>query len=303
MTKTVLILGASGKFGKACANAFAVDGWTVRLFDRTRQDMTQAAIGADVIVNGLNPPNYHNWAEILPQITTSVIHAAKTSGATVILPGNVYPFGDTPGVWDETTPQNPNSRKGALRQQLEAAYRQAARNGVQTINLRAGDIIDPASADTVMRMVMFKQLAKGKLTYLGRPDIPHAWCFAPDFGRAAVALANKKDQLAAYEDVPFPGQAMTGEQMRAQIETLIDRPVRLKKFGWWMLSLASPFWELARELKEMRYLWDTLHELSGDKFNRLLPDFQMTPTAGAIARALPVDINPDKTVVTAGLAV
>ena len=45
-------------------------------------------MGADVIDNGLNPPNYHNWAKLIPQITADVIAAAKASGATVLLPGN-----------------------------------------------------------------------------------------------------------------------------------------------------------------------------------------------------------------------
>ena len=117
MTKTVLILGANGKFGKACAKSFTENGWNVRKYDRKTQNMIQAALGADVIVNGLNPPNYHNWAGLLPEITGSVIAAAKVSGATIILPGNVYAFGAQPGEWDENTPQMPNSRKGKLRLQ------------------------------------------------------------------------------------------------------------------------------------------------------------------------------------------
>ena len=303
MTKTVLILGASGKFGRHCAQAFKADGWTVRLFDRKSEDMTKAAIGADVIVNGLNPPNYHNWAVLLPQITSSVIKAAKASGATIILPGNVYPFGANSGQWDETTPHRPNSRKGELRRQAERAYQQAAQEGVQTINRRAGDIIDPDATDTVMSMVMFKGIAKGKLTYLGRTDIPHAWCYAADFGRAAVALANIKDRLAGYEDIPFPGQTLTGQQIRAIAETCLNRPVKISNFGWWMINIASPFWELARELKEMRYLWDTPHSLSATKLQRLLPDFKVTDADTVITTALRVYINPDKPVVTAPVTV
>ena len=56
MTKTVLILGASGKIGRHSAAAFQKAGWTVRAYDRKTESMTRAAMGADVIVNGLNPP-------------------------------------------------------------------------------------------------------------------------------------------------------------------------------------------------------------------------------------------------------
>jgi len=301
MTKTILILGANGKFGHHCAKAFAADGWTVRLFDRKTQNMTKAALGVDVIFNGLNPPKYHNWAKIIPEITAQVIAAAKSSGATVILPGNVYPFGSTPGTWSEATPHLPNSRKGEIRKTMEAAYRDAATEGVQTINLRAGDIIDPVSSDTVMAMVIFKNVTKGKMTYLGRTDIAHAWCYTPDFARAAVALANIRAGLAPYEDVPIPGQNLTGQQICEIARSVLGRPVRPVPFPWWMLNLLGPVWELARELNEMRYLWDTAHRLSGDKFRRLVPDFAFTPASEAVAKALLADIHPNQPVVAANV--
>ncbi len=294
MTKTALILGASGKFGGGASRAFRADGWTVRHYDRKTGDMTGAAMGADVIVNGLNPPAYHNWAENLPRITGEVLAAAKASGATVILPGNVYIFGDHPGVWDENTPARPNTVKGRLRTEMEAAYRQAAdRDGVQVINLRAGDTIDPGSTDTVMATVMLKAIAKGKLTLMGKADAPHAWCYVPDWARAAVALANKRESLNAYEDVPFPGQTMSGAEIAATLEQLMGRTLKVSQFPWWLLALVSPFWELGRELREMRYLWDVPHQLSGQKLARLLPDFQPTANAEVLASTLAKQISPD----------
>jgi nucleoside-diphosphate-sugar epimerase len=303
MTNTVLILGASGKFGGHCAKAFAADGWTVRLFNRKTDDMATSARDVDVIVNGLNPPAYHNWDVLIPKITEDVIAAAKINGATVILPGNVYPFGITPGPWSETTKPNPNSRKGAIRARMEAAYQAATREGIQVLNLRAGDVIDPESDDTVLSMVMLKGVKAGKITALGDPKADHAWCYAPDFARAAVALANIRDRLQPYEDIPIAGQTMSVETVAALAAKAAGRPVRLKNFPWILMTLASPFWELARELREMRYLWDHPHRLSGDKLARLLPDFAFTPNDIVIAKSLSSDIHPDKPMVTSGLAV
>ena len=152
MSHTVLILGGSGKIGQNATSAFKKAGWTVQVFDRKSDDMTTAAQGVDVIVNGLNPPNYHNWAETIPAITKQVIEAAKASGATVIIPGNVYNFGDIPGVWSENTPQNPTSVKGRIRVDMENAYRAS---GVQTIILRAGNFIDPTRDDDIMSMLYY----------------------------------------------------------------------------------------------------------------------------------------------------
>ena len=122
MTGTVLILGPSGKIGSHAARAFDAAGWEVRRY-RRGTDMTSAAQGVDVIVNGLNPPNYHDWARQIPAITAQVIAAARASGATVIVPGNVYVYGTAPGPWSETTAYAATTRKGRIRTEMERAYR------------------------------------------------------------------------------------------------------------------------------------------------------------------------------------
>ncbi|MCP4818375.1 MAG: epimerase, partial [Shimia sp.] len=45
MTKTVLILGANGRFGRNAAIAFENAGWTVRRFDRSKDTLRQAVHG------------------------------------------------------------------------------------------------------------------------------------------------------------------------------------------------------------------------------------------------------------------
>jgi nucleoside-diphosphate-sugar epimerase len=294
MGKTVLVLGAAGKFGGHAARAFAGAGWEVRRF-RRGTDMTAAAMGADVIVNGLNPPNYHDWAQQLPAITADVIAAAQASGATVILPGNVYNFGDVGGVWSEHTPQQPVSRKGQLRVALEAAYRAS---GVPTIILRAGNVIDPDARDDVMGLVFLRGIKRGRITAPGGVDVLQAYAYAPDWARAAVMLAERRDSLPVFADIPFPGHAFTVTELRDALQRLLGRPLRITGVPWWALRFLSPVWELARELGEMRYLWNTSHALSGETFNRLIPGFRVTPLDEVLRGALPPEIRPDKTVRT-----
>ena len=293
MGNTVLILGASGKIGAHAATTFKTAGWQVKTYDRKTEDMTAVAMGVDVIVNGLNPPNYHNWAKLIPEITAQVINAAMASGATVIIPGNVYNFGATPGIWDENTPQNANSRKGKVRVEMEQAYRDS---GIQTIILRAGNFIDPNSDTDVMGLVFLRGISKGKITAPGDPDATQAYCYLPDWARAAVMLAGKRGTLQVFEDIPFPGHAFTTTELRNALQKLLNRDIRIVGFPWLVMKLASPFWELARELTEMRYLWNTDHRLDGKKFAELLPDFQPTDLDTVMAAGLPTDIHPNQTV-------
>lgn len=288
MTQTVLILGASGKIGTHAARAFAANGWQVRRFDRQKDDMTEAARGCDVIVNGMNPPNYHNWAEIIPDITRQVIAAAKASGATVIVPGNVYIYGDTPGEWSERTTPNPCSRKGQIRLDMERAY---AASGVQTIILRAGNFIDPGVGGDVMSLMVLNRLKRGRVVSPGDPGTIQPWCYLPDWARAAVALAERRETLAVFEDVPFQGHAFTLQELREGLERITGGALRFASFPWWLFRLTGPVWELARELTEMRYLWDTPHTLSSARLDALLPQFEPTPLDEIFRALVPKDLR------------
>lgn len=282
MTGKVLVLGASGGFGGAAAKAFAEAGWQVSRFTRGT-DMVAAARGMDLIVNGLNPPGYHDWANLIPQITGQVLAAAKASGATVLVPGNVYVYGREPSPWGPDTPHRPVSRKGVIRAAMEAQYREASAQGTRVILLRGGDFMQPDAPSSVLSRVVLKGVAKGRIVSLGDPAACRAHAYLPDMARAAVALADIRDSLPAFADVPFAGHCFSVNDLAQIIARLTGRPVTVGRFAWWQLRLLSPVWELARELLEMRYLYDLPHGLSGVELDRLLPGFAVTPLDQVVA--------------------
>jgi nucleoside-diphosphate-sugar epimerase len=295
MQKMALILGASGKIGRHSRQAFEAAGWAVRCFDRARDDMAVAARGASVIVNGLNPPKYHAWATLIPAITRDVIAAAKASGATVIIPGNVYNLDDRGGEWSESTPHHPPTQKGRIREEMERAYEAS---GVRAIVLRAGAFIEPDGKDDTMALLFLREIRKGRVFIAGDPNAMQAYCYLPDWAAAAVALADKRLELSTFEDIPFAGHAFTAEQLRQALSTELGRPLAFSHLPWWVMTALSPFWELARETREMRYLWSLSHTLSGAKLARLLPELRPTPFVEMVRRCLPADLRRS----TAGLS-
>lgn len=260
----VLIAGASGLFGSHASAAFAAAGWQVRHYQRGT-DMT--VTGADVIVNAMNPPNYHNWAQLIPQITAHVLDAARKSGATILVAGNVYNYGTAAGPWGSDTPQNPKTRKGKIRVQMEADYRAS---GLPVIILRGGDYLDAKGHAQGMKHCL-AALAKGKITPFGAPDVPRA--YLPDMAKAAVLLAERRADLPRFADIPFAGVTFSMTDMRAAFERMSGRKIRLGKFPWAVMRLTAPFWEMARELLEMRYLYNLPHCLDDAPLARILPDF------------------------------
>ncbi|GHB22937.1 oxidoreductase [Pseudovibrio japonicus] len=258
-------------------------GWETRAFDRATQNMKEAAWDVDVIVNGANP-RYPLWkTEVLP-FTHQVIEAAKQTGATVLLPGNNYCFGpDMPPVIGPNTRQRATNELGLIRIEMERLYKTS---GVRTILLRAGDFVDTSASGNWFDLIMVKKLAKGKLVYPGKTDVPHAWAYLPDMARAAVQLLEMREKLNTYEDISFPGYTWTGNQMGKALTSLTNHEVRIKSFDWWMMKLSKPVWPMAKHLLEMRYLWDVPHWMERTRFDELLPHFQATPESEALEKAI-----------------
>lgn len=302
MSKTVLILGASGRFGRNASAQFSKAGWQVTHFDRARDSLLGTAQGIDVIVNSWNPA-YPDWAIQVPKLHAEVIDVARETGATVIVPGNVYVFGQaTSAPWSERSDHAATNPLGRIRIEMENAYRES---GVRAILLRSGDFLDTGATGNWFDMILTKRLEKGVFTYPGDPDIPHAWAFLPDLCRAAVELAEERAQLPVFADISYAGLTMTGREMHQHLQEITGWDLRLKRMNWLPIRLASPFWPLGRSLLEMRYLWDTPHWLDGARFQSFVPSFVQNGTRQALQSSVlyklsEAQIHPDQPV-TAGL--
>lgn len=300
MQNTVLILGPTGRLGRNAARAFDAAGWEVRRFDRKADSLWDAAWGASVIVNGWNPP-YQHWARDLPGLTAQVIEVARASGATVILPGNVYGYGaDAPELFGPDTPMNATNPLGRLRIGMERAHRDS---GVQTIVVRAGDFIDTAPSGNWFDRVIAKRAARGRLAYPGPLNKVHAWAFLPDVARVIVAMAERRDILGQWTDMPVPGYAITGRDLAEGCAQALGRPVRATRMSWLPLHLARPFVPFVGGMLEMRYLWTKPHRLDPAPLRALCPGIEMTPLAQALRAALEHQVDPDKPVRSGGQAV
>ena len=310
MPGRIIILGAKGRFGRAATQAFLASGWRVRAFARSWQGtageagaeliagdafdgaaLASAAKDCDVIVNALNPP-YPRWARELPRLTAAVIEAAKATGATVMIPGNVYNYGEgMPERLAEDTPHAPTTRKGRLREEMEQAYARASEpsagtGGPRSIILRAGDFIERQKTGNWFDSQIAANVARGRVLYPGPLDRVHAWAYLPDMARAMVGLAEKRAGFAAFEPFGFPGYAVTGRGLLDAMERVCGRPLKVKTLPWPMIRLLGLAMPQMREIAEMAYLWRTPHAIDGAKLADALPEFQATPLEAAIADAL-----------------
>ncbi|MEZ5658719.1 MAG: hypothetical protein R3E83_09340 [Burkholderiaceae bacterium] len=301
MNQQILILGATGRFGRHAATALAAHGYTCRSFDRRRDDLQQAVRGADIVVNAWNPP-YPLWRREVPAFTRALIDAVRGTRTRVVIPGNVYNFGEPlrepavtgaagrvgrVAIWDAGSAQRATNPLGRVRIEMEQAYRHA---GVRTLILRCGDFLDTEASGNWFDRVMTRDLAKGRFSYPGDPAAAHAWAYLPDVGRALAGLLAREQDLDDFADIAFAGYTLTGHELAAAVGAVLGRPIALRRMAWWPVRLAQPFWPLAGHLLEMRYLWSLPHRLDGSALARALPAYRDTPLGEALAQCLPLNL-------------
>jgi len=300
----VMVLGANGRLGRAAVLAFAAAGWAVTAQLRRapraalpagvrelRCDaldlatLSRAGAGADVIVNALSP-DYTQWARLLPPITATTIALAAATGATLMLPGNVYNFGKRlPAVLDEQTPVEATHPKAAQRIALEAALAEAAcTRGVRSIVIRAGDFL--GDAGTWLDLAMAKGLARGRFTQMGPANLDHAWAWLPDLAQVFVLVAERRAQLAPHTVLHHAGLTLTGAQLQQAFEAALGRPLKSAHFPWPLLRLATPFSAMLRALFEMRYLWQRPHRLDDSALRALLGSVPQTPLDAVVRHCI-----------------
>ena len=308
--RSVLILGANGRFGHAAVLAFAGAGWrvlaqvrrvpsapwpagtsylTTPLHD-TATLAVQAA-GASVVVHAINPP-YTAWREQVLPLARLGMDLAQRLDATFMLPGNVYNFGaGMPALLTETAPEVPSGEKGQIRCELEAEMAARAGQGLHSVVLRAGDFFG-AGTGSWLDQAIVKSMAKGKLVYPGPLGVPHAWAYLPDLARAFVAVA-ERPRVPGFERLHFAGHTLTGAQLLDAIEaaaaSLGLRPAEGFRRGgmpWALIRLGGLVWPMWRSLAEMAYLWRVPHALSGAVLAQRVGVLPSTPLHEALQRSL-----------------
>ena len=309
---SILVLGASGRFGLAAVQAFAAAGHPVLAQSRRLPvglpagvrhlpmapgdpALARLAAGVRTVVHAVNPP-YDRWEREAMALARQGMDLAAELDATFMLPGNVYNFGEhMPELLAEDTVQRPTTRKGRIRCEMEDLMAQRAAQGLDSVVIRAGDFFG-AGTGSWLDLVIAKSLGSGKLVYPGPLDRPHAWAYLPDLARAFVAVAqhgHAQGSRSGLQRSHFAGHTATGEQWLAAIESsaraLGIAPARGFSRGampWGLIragGLVVPMW---REIAEMAYLWRVPHRLDGRALMRAVGELPATPLAEALSESL-----------------
>lgn len=302
---TALILGATGGIGGAIAGALLRHGWSVRGLARdvqsaergtdlaiewhqgdamNRDTVTRAASGVSTIVHAVNPPGYRNWGTlVLPMIDNTIAAAKAAGGARVVLPGTIYNFNPvTTPVIRENSPQVPDSRKGAIRVELERRL-EAAAPEVPSLILRAGDFFGPG-----IRSSWFAQAMIARNKPLARVvDVArgpgHSWAYLPDLAETFARLLDVADRLSPFERLQFEGlHDVMGSVLSNALNRLAGCTLAHRRFPWWLMRLLAPFGGFPRQAAELAPYWHHPVRLDNQRLVELLGEELRTPLDDAL---------------------
>jgi nucleoside-diphosphate-sugar epimerase len=309
----VLVVGATGGIGGELARQLRDAGWEVRALQRaaaapmeqrcgitwlrgdalSREDVAAAAQGCSVIVHAVNPPGYRRWSELVLPMLDNTIAAAVAERATVVLPGTVYNYGPDAFLRvTEQSPQNPISRKGRIRVEMERRLEAFSAGGGRVLIVRAGDFFGPQARNNWFSQGLIKPgQAVAKISYPGSRGVGHQWAYLPDVARTIVGLLARRDSHEPFATFHLKGHwDSDGTQMVGAIQRVVARRTgsepAVARFPWWFIVLAAPFVTTFREMLEMRYLWRVPVHMHNAHLESVLGAEPHTPLEEAVEATL-----------------
>ncbi len=316
---TVLVLGGRGRFGLAAVQAFARDGWRVLAQIRPgAQAPTMAGVqwlaqpvhdvdalvararqagGATVVVHALNPNRYTRpaWERENGPLLQAGMAVARALGATLMLPGNVYNFGQgMPGVLLEGAPYRPTVAMGRIRSDMEAAFEAATQRGeLRAVIVRAGNFYGQGQG-TWLDRAMLTGIRRGKLVFPGPMDVATPWAYLPDLAQTFVAVARVRHSMPAFEQLHFSGHTLTGHDWVGALQPLAraqgwlreNEALRVEGMPWLPMRVLGTVMPTLGALTALRYLWNQPHRLDNRRLRALIGGEPHTPWPLALQRTL-----------------
>jgi len=286
-----VIVGA-GTIGSATASLLAADGERVRLItrsgsgpdhpliERMAADATDAATlsrltaGATALYNCANPP-YHMWPTDWPPLASALLAAAESSGAPLVITGNLYGYGPVDRPMTPDLPLAANTVKGKVRVRMWNEALAAHRAGrIRVTEARASDFV--GLRHSLLEMVL-PALRSGRTARLATPlDVPHSFTYTGDVARTLVTLARDGRAFGRAWHVPSPPPVTAREFVQRAAAVGGFREPKLARYPDPLVRMSSWFNPFTREFLEMRYQFERPFELDSTETQQV---FGLRPTA------------------------
>jgi nucleoside-diphosphate-sugar epimerase len=221
--------------------------------DLTNFDVAaNAATGATAIYFCLNASNYGRWPEEFPPLQRAALHAAKVSGARLVVLENMYAYGPTGGrPITETLPTRATAAKALTRIAMTNELLKANHSGSVDVTIgRASDFFGPGVTHSALgEHVMVAALNGKRAQVMGRLDLPHSYSYAPDVARGLIALGGNASAGGQIWHLPI-AETTTTRRLITEFFDAAGHRAKITAANRPMLMIAGLF---KADLKELRH--------------------------------------------------
>jgi nucleoside-diphosphate-sugar epimerase len=282
------ILGANGAIGVELAKSLPQYTDRIRLVSRTPKkvnpndelvsaDLTiaeqtrKAVEGSEIayLTAGLKY-DISVWRSQWPVIMENVIEACKKHNTKLVFFDNVYMYGKVDGWMTEETPVHPTSKKGEVRVLIaEMLMNEVKKGNLQALIARSADFYGNNTATSVVGMLVFENLKKGKKAqWLINDRAKHSQTYVPNAGKATALLGNSANAYNQVWHLPTDRNALTGKEFIEKVAKEFGVEPRYSILSKWMLQMAGLFNVVIRESIEMLYQSASDYLFDSSKFER-----------------------------------
>jgi nucleoside-diphosphate-sugar epimerase len=299
-----VVFGATGGIGGAVVAELLRRGRRVRAVSRRGQapegaegvaaDAADAAEAADaareagVVYHCVNP-GYTQWPELFPLVSRSILGAAESSGAKLVLADNLYAYGPLDGPLREDLPPIAGGAKGRTRVEVAAELLAAHDAGRARVTIgRASDYYGPGGTSSASGETVFGRVLAGKRPqWTGRLDVLHTFHYLPDLARGLVTIAERPEADGEIWHLPA-AEPVTAQQFFDLVFEAAGRPTPAKAqiAGPAFLAVAGIFSPMLRELRETAYQFRRPFVIDSSKFERAFGRLETTPHREAVERTV-----------------
>lgn len=300
MKKRYIVFGANGALGSAIVRylygseditAVVHNGYqnipssvkTIKSDCLNKNNVISLCKEHDIIFHCINVP-YHKWQKQIPVITENILFGAIENKATLVFPGNVYGYGPfITSPFNENHPRNANSKKGILRNSLEAMLEDAHKRGNIILRIpRFPDYYGPGVVNKLMEPLFSSALIGKKALWLGSLNASHSLIYIDDAAKASVLIANEGRDVCYH----VSGDPLTGKEFISTVfqcaQTKENIAVLRKNF----FKFVGLFDKEAKELIELMYEFEEPMIMNDSKFRSHFPDFEYTQHKTGIEKTL-----------------
>lgn len=282
------ILGAGGAIGRELARSLTTYEDKIRLVSRHPQavnpgdecfkadltnadEVNKAVEGSDVVYLTVGLPySTRVWQNTWPVLMNHVISACQQHQARLVFFDNVYMYDpDRLDGMTESTPMNPSSSKGIVREELVNMLMDEVEAGrLQALIARAADFYGPSiKGNSLLTETVFKNLSQGKkANWLMSDRHRHSFTYTPDAARATALLGNTADAFNQTWHLPTAPNPMTGHEWIETIAREMGVPARTQVVPKFLVQMLGLFMPVMRESVEMLYQYDRDYVFDSSKF-------------------------------------